>query len=89
LTALGEDQDELQAAYAEKVRKYRQLENDMKAFNESLQAQFVKQQDEMSRLELENYKLLEELQLQEMQITREQKEQNIVLKVADSQEQEI
>lgn len=89
MTALGEDQDELQAAYAEKVRKYRQLENDMKAFNESLQAQFVKQQDEMSRLELENYKLLEELQLQEMQITREQKEQNIVLKVADSQEQEI
>ena len=51
--------------YRDKVKKYRQLENDMTAYNESLQSQFKKQQEEMSQLELENYQLLEELQLQE------------------------
>ena len=52
--------------YAEKVRKYRQIENDMKVFNDSLQVQFKKQHEEMSKLEVENYKLLEELQILEM-----------------------
>ena len=48
------------------MRKYRQLENDMRAFNDSLQTQFRKQNEEVSKLEVENYKLLEELQMQEM-----------------------
>lgn len=53
--------EERKAEYADKMRKYRQLENDMRAFNDSLQAQFRKQNEEVSKLEVENYKLLEEL----------------------------
>ena len=34
--------------YKDKVKQYRQLENDMKAYNESLQGQFKTQQEEMS-----------------------------------------
>ena len=66
--------EERQAQYAEQMRKYRQLENDMRAFNDSLQAQFRKQNEEVSKLEVENYKLLEELQMQEMQMTKQLKE---------------
>lgn len=75
--------------YAEKVRKYRQIENDMKVFNDSLQVQFKKQQEEMSKLEVENYKLLEELQILEMQKARDQKEQTVALKASEVQEQEV
>ena len=75
--------------YAEKVRKYRQIENDMKVFNDSLQVQFKKQQEEMSKLEVENYKLLEELQILEMQRARDQKEQTVALKASEVQEQEV
>ena len=45
------------------MRKYRQLENDMRAYNDSLQNQFRKQQEEVTRLDMENYQLLEELQM--------------------------
>ena len=69
--------EERQAEYADKMRKYRQIENDMRAFNESLQTQFRKQNEEVSKLEVENYKLLEELQMQEMQMTKQVKEQNV------------
>eukprot|EP00353_Schmidingerella_taraikaensis_P012379 CAMPEP_0185572562 /NCGR_PEP_ID=MMETSP0434-20130131/4473_1 /TAXON_ID=626734 ORGANISM="Favella taraikaensis, Strain Fe Narragansett Bay" /NCGR_SAMPLE_ID=MMETSP0434 /ASSEMBLY_ACC=CAM_ASM_000379 /LENGTH=66 /DNA_ID=CAMNT_0028188483 /DNA_START=12 /DNA_END=212 /DNA_ORIENTATION=+ len=58
----NEQMEDRRIEYADKVKKYRQQENDMKAFNESLQASFKTQQDEMSRLELENFQLLEELQ---------------------------
>lgn len=62
--SLTEEQiEDVKIDYSNKVKKYRQLENDMKAFNESLQSHFMKQQEEMSRLELENYQLLEELQI--------------------------
>ena len=43
----------------------------MRAFNESLQGQFQKQQEQMSQLELENYQLLEELQMQETLMTKQ------------------
>ena len=72
--------------YAEKVRKYRQIENDMKVFNDSLQVQFKKQHEEMSKLEVENYKLLEELQILEMQKARDHKEQTVALKASEVQE---
>ena len=63
---LGEiTMEERALEYAEKMRKYRQLENDMRAFNDSLQTQFRKQQEEVTRLDMENYQLLEELQMQE------------------------
>ncbi len=47
--------------YLDKVKKYKQIENDMRAFNESLTQQFKKQQEEVSRLDMENYALLEQL----------------------------
>ena len=38
---LGEEQmQERRNEYKDKVKQYRQLENDMKAYNESLQGQF-------------------------------------------------
>ena len=38
---------------------------------------------------MENYKLLEELQMHETQISRSQKEQNAAQKVTSAQEQEV
>ena len=61
----------------------------MRAFNDSLQTQFRKQNEEVSKLEVENYKLLEELQMQEMQMTKQVKEQNVAQRATDVQEQEI
>ena len=60
-----EQMEDYRLEYLEKLQKYRQVENDMKAFNDSLHSHFLKQQEEMSRLDLENYKLLEQLQIQE------------------------
>ena len=62
--------EEKASEYQDKLRKYRQAENDMKAYNSSLQAQFKKQQEEVSKLELDNYKLLEELQMQESLLSK-------------------
>ena len=85
-----EKNDEERAAeYSDKVRKYRQIENDMKAFNDSLQSQFRKQQEEVSNLEHENYKLLEELQMHETLMTKQQKVKNVAQKATDAQELEI
>ena len=66
-----EQMQERRDEYKDKVKQYRQLENDMKAYNESLQNQFKSQQEEMSQLELENYQLLEELQMQETMATKQ------------------
>ena len=47
--------------YQELYKHYKQLENDMKAYNDELQNQFRKQQEKISKVEVENYKLLEDL----------------------------
>ena len=81
--------EERKQEYAEKMRKYKQLENDMRAFNDSLVSQFQKQQEEVSKLDMENYKLLEELQMQEVHMAKQAKEQHNVQKASDVQELEI
>jgi len=43
----------------------------------------------MSQLELENYQLLEELQMQETHMIQQSKEQGVARKVVDAQEKEI
>ena len=62
--------EERAADYADKIAKYHQAEKDMKAHNESLQQQFKKQQEEVSAVEMENFKMLEELQQQEAQMAK-------------------
>ena len=53
---LSSKQFETRAAeYAEQMRKYKQIENDMRAYNEQILNNSKKQQGEVSRLELENY----------------------------------
>ena len=54
---------EKEKEYAELMKVYLQVENDMKAFNDEISAKFRKQQERTSKLEVENFKLLEELQI--------------------------
>ena len=62
--------------YMELLRKYKQVENDMKAYNEELANQFRKQAEKTQKVEVENYKLLEELQIQDTHANKQKKEQN-------------
>ena len=75
--------------YADKYKKYKQIENDMLAYNDQLQNQVRKQEADVEALEFQNYKLLEEIQIQEMQIDKQKKVQNQELKEIDGYQQEI
>lgn len=77
------------AEYAEQLRKYKQIENDMRAYNEQILNNSKKQQGEVSRLELENYELLDDLQIHETHLAKQNKQMGIVQKEVDSQNKEI
>ena len=75
--------------YLELLRKYRQVENDMRAFNDELANQFRKQQEKTQKFEVENYKLLEDLQIQDTHANKQKKEQNAAQKDIEAQLEEI
>ena len=62
--------------YFELLKKYKQIENDMKAFNDGLANQFRKQQERTSRFEIDNYKYLEDLRILDNDANMQKKEEN-------------
>ena len=56
---------EKEKEYAELMKVYLQVENDMKSFNNEMTNKFRYQQEKASKMEVENFKLLEELQIQD------------------------
>ena len=61
----------------------------MKAYNDELQNQFRKQQEKVSKVEVENFKLLEDLQTQDNHALTRKKEQNASQKGIEAQLEEI
>ena len=56
---------EKEREYAELMKVYLQVENDMKSFNDEMSNKFKKQQEKTDKMSVDSFKLLEELQIQE------------------------
>ena len=56
---------EKEKEYAELMKVYLQVENDMRSFNDEMSNKFKKQQEKTDKMSVESFKLLEELQIQE------------------------
>jgi hypothetical protein len=64
-----------QEEYADKLRKLKQTEVDMKLFSEEMSSAYKKQETTVQKLDKEIKQLTEDLKLQEMQLSKQEKAQ--------------
>ena len=80
---------EKEKEYADLMKVYLQVENDMRSFNDEMSNKFKKQQEKTEKMSVESFKLLEELQIQENASSQAKKEQGAAQKTIDTKLEEI
>jgi coiled-coil domain-containing protein 63/114 len=78
-----------QEDYQDTLRRYRQVEHDMKVFADEMSSIYRKQEQQVAKLEQENKKHAEDLNLQELQLNKQQKIQTASQKSMKGQEEEL
>ena len=78
-----------QEEYLDKLRRLKQTEQDMKLFADEMTQTYKKQESQVQKLDKEIKQFNEDLRLQEMQLSKQEKAQAASLKIVREQEEEL